>query len=288
MSVPFRRPAGPGVEAHRARKRFGQHFLQPVWSQRVVQAIAPSADEVFLEIGPGRGAITRLLLGTARHVLALEIDRDLAAALSEAAPPNLTVVQGDVLDVTTDRIVGELHARGLAGAPLRCVGNLPYNVASPILFKAIELYESGLPILDAVFMLQREVAERLLASPGTGEYGVLSVLVGHVATPERRLNLPPGAFRPTPEVHSTLVSLRFHPPDPRPRDLALFRALTRSVFTRRRKTLGNALRAWPGGLPLPPADLLARCELDARRRPETLAIPEFVRLADAVAAARGR
>ncbi|MGE3511446.1 MAG: 16S rRNA (adenine(1518)-N(6)/adenine(1519)-N(6))-dimethyltransferase RsmA [Vicinamibacterales bacterium] len=282
------RRAADAPDRHRARRRFGQHFLQDVWSERVVKAIAPAPSDVFLEIGPGLGALTRPLLRASRHMVAFEIDRDLATSLRAADDPALTVVEGDVLEITSGQVAALLTERQLERAPLRVVGNLPYNIASPVLFKCIELYEQGLPVIDVIVMLQREVADRLLAPPGTGEYGVLSVLVRHVATVTRRLNLPPGAFRPIPEVHSTLVALRLHPPTPAPRDLALFRALTRAVFTRRRKTLANALLAWPAGLPEPPAALLARAGIDGRRRPETLDVPEFVRLADAVVEASRR
>lgn len=273
---------------HRARKRFGQHFLQRVWAERVVAAIAPTAEDVFLEVGPGRGALTLPLLAAARHVVAFEIDRDLAATLRSAAHTNLTIIEGDFLETSADDIERQLRELGLAGARLRFAGNLPYNVASPILFKAIALYESGVPMTDAVVMLQREVADRLLAPVGTGEYGVLGVLLRHVAHIARHLNLPPGAFRPSPEVHSSLVSLALHPPNPEPVDLALYRGLVRAVFTRRRKTLSNALGAWPHPLPAPAVELLTSCALDPKRRPETLDIPEFVRLANALAThARG-
>lgn len=270
---------------HRARKRFGQHFLQRVWADRVVAAIAPAAGDVVLEIGPGQGALTIPLLAAARQVVGVEIDRDLAAALRDAGHGALTVIEGDFLDVPAAAITSCLDERGLDAARLRIAGNLPYNVAAPMLFRIIDLYESGLPIVDATLMLQREVADRVLAPVGTGEYGVLGVLVRHVARTTRRLSLPPGAFRPAPAVHSAVVSLVFHPPDPMPADLAVFRSLVRAVFTRRRKTMSNALAAWPHTLPTSAVTLLAACGIDPVRRPETLDVPEFVRLADAVAIA---
>lgn len=271
---------------HRARKRFGQHFLQPVWAERVVAAVAPDAGDVFLEIGPGRGALTRPLLAASRQVVGFEIDRDLAATLRDAGHPGLTVVEGDFLDVPATAIAARLRDLGLESARLRVAGNLPYNVAAPMLFRIIELYEQGLPIVDATVMLQREVADRVLAPPGTGEYGVLGICVRHVAQAARRLALPPGAFRPAPEVHSAVISLTLHPPDPMPADIAIFRSLVRAVFTRRRKTMGNALSAWPHPLPSPAVALLAACGIDPRRRPETLEIAEFVRLADALSTAQ--
>jgi len=279
-------PEGGGV-GHRARKRFGQHFLEPVWADKIVRAIAPASGDTFLEIGPGRGVITRPLAAAADRVVAFEIDRDLARLLREEAPSNVEIVEGDFLRLPLEQLRRALS--GLSGpdggAPgrLRAAGNLPYNVASPILFKLVELYAGGLPLLDAVLMLQREVADRLLASPGGRDFGVLSVLVGHQARLERLVSLPPGAFRPVPRVHSTLVRLQFHPPEPPARDPALFAALTRALFSRRRKTLSNALLAHPVARRLGPTQVLARCGLDGRRRPETLGIAELVRLSDAVA-----
>src|SRR5262245_15920397 len=169
-----------------ARKRFGQHFLETAWVVKVVDAIAPRPEDWFYEIGPGRGALTRPLTERAAHVMAFEIDRDLAAALRESAPPNLAIVEGDFLES------GQAF-EATATPPIRVAGNLPYNVGSPILFKLIELYDAGLPLTDATLMLQREVADRLTARPGTKEYGVLSVLVRLSATVERLLSLPPGA-----------------------------------------------------------------------------------------------
>lgn len=277
------RPTSPHPRSgHRARKRFGQHFLERAWIDKVVRAVAPATDDVFVEVGPGHGALTFPLLATARHVVAIEIDRDLAADLRATSPPNLTVIEADVLSVSPDHLRATLEAAGLLGARLRLVGNLPYNVASPILFHWVALNEAGLPFVDATVMLQREVADRIVAVPGTAEYGVLAVLLRHVAAPARVLALPPGAFRPVPEVHSAVLRLAWHGPDPVPQRQAVFRALVRAVFTRRRKTLSNALQAYPLPDQLTPAAVLAKACIDGQRRPETLDIGEFVRLADAV------
>jgi 16S rRNA (adenine1518-N6/adenine1519-N6)-dimethyltransferase len=159
-------------------------------------------------------------------------------------------------------------------------GNLPYNVASPILFKLADLYVHGHPLVDATVMLQREVGDRLIARPGSREYGVLSVLMQHSASAERLLALPPGAFRPSPKVHSVLVRLTFHPPAPAVADQATFVRLVQAVFTRRRKTLANALLAFQPPQALAPVDALRRANLDGTRRPETLSVAEFARLAD--------
>ena len=273
----------------RARKRFGQNFLEPAWVDKVVAAIAPTAGDTFLEIGPGHGALTRPLAARAGRVVAFEIDRDLAADLAAAPPPNLVVEPGDFLDVAADRIRELVPDWPLATGDwrLRVAGNLPYNVASPIMFKLVDLYVAGIPLADATLMLQREVADRLTAVPGTRDYGILTVLIGHHATSERVLALPPGAFRPVPKVRSALVRLRFHPPDPPARDESVFAAMVQAVFTRRRKTLANALLAFAGAATLPPARALAAAGIDGRRRPETLSIAELIRVADIFAAKSG-
>ena len=262
-----------------ARKRFGQHFLASSWATKVAHAIGAQPSDVILEIGPGRGALTHLLSEAAARVLAFEIDRDLVPLLRQTAGPNVTVVEGDFLEVNAGAVRAALKDAGVAAETrLRVAGNLPYNVASPILFKLLDLGADGLPLTDAVVMLQREVADRLTAMPGTKEYGVLSILIRHKADVDRLLTLPPGAFRPQPKVHSAVARLRFHPPQPAPRQPEVFERLTKAIFTRRRKTLANALYAYKatGG-----DEALRRAGIDGRRRPETLDIPELVALADA-------
>ena len=258
----------------RARKRFGQHFLEPAWVVKVVRATAPAEDEVFFEIGPGRGALTRELVARARSVTAFEIDRELASELQRTAPANLQIVTGDFLK--SDWILEHPPTQ-----PVRVAGNLPYNVASPILFKLTELYNGGIPLLDATVMLQREVADRLVAAPGSKEYGVLSILVRLCADVDRLLALPAGAFRPAPKVLSSLVRLRFHPPSPAPRSLPSLTRLVQAVFSRRRKTLENALLALPELDRTASTAILQRAGIDGRRRPETLDVAELVRLAEA-------
>ena len=270
-----------------SRKRFGQNFLESPWADKVVAAIAPAATDTFLEIGPGRGALTRPLAARAGRVIAFEIDRDLAADMAAEPPPNVTVVPGDFLDVSAERlehVTGDWRLATGDSRRLRVAGNLPYNVASPIMFKLVELYAAGLPVTDATLMLQREVADRLIAAPGSKDYGVLSILIGHSASVERILALPPGAFRPVPKVRSALVRLRFHPPDPPVRDAALFAGMVQAIFTRRRKTLANALLAFPPAAAKTPARTLAAAGIDGARRPEMLAISELARLADTLAA----
>jgi 16S rRNA (adenine1518-N6/adenine1519-N6)-dimethyltransferase len=267
-----------------AKKRFGQHFLEPAWAAKVAAAIGATASETIVEIGPGRGAITMRLTATAGRVIAYEIDRDLAAALRQHAPPSLTIIEGDFLALTPGQFADHVAGAGET-ARIRVAGNLPYNVASPILFKLMEIASAGVPLVDATLMLQREVADRVLAEPGTGDYGVLTVLLGHRASAERLLQLPPGAFRPPPKVHSTVIRLRFRDPSPPVVDETVFARLTKAMFSRRRKTLANALRAYAPAAHLDPGHLLVRAGIDGTRRPETLTLPEIGRLADVYARA---
>jgi 16S rRNA (adenine1518-N6/adenine1519-N6)-dimethyltransferase len=262
---------------HRARKRFGQHFLEPAWVDRLIAAVDPRPDDDFVEIGPGRGAVTRPLSARARRVVAFEIDRDLAAGLMRDAPPNLTVVSDDFLDTTTDVI------RTLLPDGMRVVGNLPYNVASPILFHLVDWFATGLAMSDATIMVQREVADRLAAPPGSRDYGVLTVLIGQWAEVTKRFTLPPGAFRPPPKVHSAVVRLRFRRSGYQPADAAAFATVVQGVFTRRRKTMANALLAVEPLDRESAATFLQQAGIDPSRRPETLDRTEFVRLSDAVA-----
>jgi 16S rRNA (adenine1518-N6/adenine1519-N6)-dimethyltransferase len=269
------------------RKRFGQNFLEPAWADKLVRAIAPAADQTFIEIGPGRGAITRPLAASARQIVAFEIDRDLASDLRLDTAANVTIVNGDFLDVTAGEVVEVLKQHGAEGT-VRVAGNLPYNVASPILFKLTALFAAGVALSDATIMLQREVADRLLALPGSRDYGVLTVLIRHVAAVERLLQLPAGAFRPQPKVLSTVVRLRFQAPNPPVAEPLVFTSMTQAMFTRRRKTIGNALLAYSAPAKISPEEALAAAGIDPQRRPETLAIAEVAALANAYAAAARR
>jgi 16S rRNA (adenine1518-N6/adenine1519-N6)-dimethyltransferase len=261
---------------NRPRKRFGQHFLEAPWVAKLIESLHPSPDDTFLEIGPGRGALTRPLAPRVRRVIAVEIDRDLAASLPEHVPPNVKVVEGDFLEVDLDTTL-----RG-EPLPVRVVGNLPYNVSSPILFKLLSAHDGGRRLSDATLMLQREVADRLAARPGTGDYGALAIQVALHAKVERVLTLPPGAFRPPPKVTSAVVRLRFGPPAFDVGDPAVFERVVRGVFLQRRKTLANALRPVADSLGRSAPQLLERAGIDGTRRPEMLTVEEVARLARAV------
>ena len=263
----------------RTRKRFGQHFLEPVWADKVVTAIAPTADDVFLEIGPGAGVLTLRLAPRVSRLVAVEIDRDLIAELTPKLPANASILEADVLDIDLDAALPR------SDVPIRIAGNLPYNISSPILFRLLDL-ELRRRVTDATLMLQREVADRIVAKPGTAEFGVLSVLVQWRADVTRVLAIPPGAFRPPPDVRSALLRLTFRPPPFELADAALFQRMVRSMFTQRRKTLANALASFADEIGALPAPALAAAGIDPRRRPETLEVIEIARLADIFAAAK--
>ena len=263
----------------KARKRFGQHFLEPAWVNKLVLAIAAQPDEAFLEIGPGRGAITRPLAPRCEKLLAVEVDRDLAASLEADKPANVTVVVGDVLKVDlTPSVTAWLGAPPGAANQFRIVGNLPYNISSPILFTLLEFAARTGGVRDATLMLQKEVADRLVARAGTGEYGVLTLQTALHADVTRILSLPPGAFRPPPKVHSAVVRLTFRPPRVEVPDQEAFVRLVRSVFTQRRKTIGNALKGFAAQTGHTAAAMLSAAGIDPQRRPETLELAEFAAL----------
>ena len=259
----------------RARKRFGQHFLEPAWVARLLDSLSPSPDDVFLEIGPGRGALTAPLAPRVRRVIAVEIDRDLVGILQARLPPTVTVVQADFLEVDVDRL--------LAGEkPVRVVGNLPYNVSSPILFKLLHAAGHGQVLGDATLMLQKEVADRLTAAPGTSDYGSLAIQVALLADVERVLTLPPGAFRPPPKVMSAVVRMRFRPPRVEVGSMDTFERVVRGVFLQRRKTLANALKPVADSFGRSATELIAAAGLDGMKRPGELTLEEVARLSRAV------
>ena len=264
----------------RARKRFAQHFLEGAWVTKLVAATGVTPEDSILEIGPGRGAITRPLSAQARRLLAIEVDRDLAADLEAAALPNTTVVTNDVLSVDLVPILTEwLGAPPSSSNQIRVVGNLPYNISSPILFTLLDLAAKTHGIRDAMLMLQKEVADRLVAKVGTGEYGVLTVLTGVNADVTRVLSLPPGAFRPQPKVHSAVVRLTFRPTNVDIPDQVLFVRMVRTMFTQRRKTVSNALKPFAVERNADASKALLAAGIDPMRRPETLQLAELAALA---------
>lgn len=270
----------------RAKKRFGQHFLQPEWAEKLVQAIQPTPADDFLEIGPGPGALTLRLAPQVSHLTAIEVDPDMIAALKPSLPANVTLVEADILEADLAALTN--------GKRIRVAGNLPYNVSSPILFRLLETRKAdfrlkpeatgiGKPtveLIDATLMVQREVAERIEAKPGTRDFGVLSIFVQLHADVRRLLTLPPGAFRPAPKVHSSVIRLTFRPPVVRIADDSLFESMVRTMFMQRRKTLANALKPFAETRRTNGLEALTRAGIDPTRRPETLQLDELARLAD--------
>lgn len=256
---------------HRPRRRFGQNFLHdPHFVRRCLTAIAPQPDDPMVEIGPGLGALTAPLLEVVHHLHVVEIDRDLAAGLRRRFPPErLTVHEGDALRFDFASL----------GTNLRVVGNLPYNISTPILFHLAGFADC---LRDVHVMLQKEVVERMAARPSTAAYGRLSVMLQYRFAIEPLFDVPGGAFRPAPRVTSSFVRLVPLRPLPHPaRDEQIFATMVASAFSTRRKTLRNALRSF-----LDAADFAA-LNLSPGLRAENLSVADFVRLADYVAARHG-
>jgi 16S rRNA (adenine1518-N6/adenine1519-N6)-dimethyltransferase len=264
----------------RARRRFGQHFLRPGWIGRVIESAGFAPADRVVEIGPGRGALTVPLANRVAELVAVEIDRDLAADLRSQLPDRVRVIQGDFLEVSAEALFGDARS-----GRWRVIGNLPYNVSSPILFRLLEVARSTGRLVDATLMLQREVAERIASPPGTREYGTLSILVQLEADVDALLALPPAAFRPAPRVQSTVVRLRFRPPRVEVGDRRQFAVLLRSMFSLRRKMLGNALQPAAAARGWDAIAVLRAAGVEATRRPETLDLDELARIATALGAA---
>ena len=252
----------------RAKKALGQHFLhETAYIERIVDAVDPRPGEPLVEIGPGQGALTLPLLRQHGALTVIEFDRDLIAPLTRAAQDagKLEVIHRDVLEVDFSALAGD-------GPPLRLVGNLPYNISSPILFHTLE---HATAIADMHFMLQKEVVERMAAEPGSKVYGRLSVMLQARCTVVPLFDVPPGAFRPPPKVDSAVVRLA-----PRAAgeagidDPARFASVVRAAFGQRRKTLRNALSG------LCDEAVFAAADIDPGTRAERLSVAEFIRLAN--------
>ncbi|MFT7560606.1 MAG: 16S rRNA (adenine1518-N6/adenine1519-N6)-dimethyltransferase [Flavobacteriales bacterium] len=258
---------------HRARKRFGQNFLVDT---NVIQLIAKSvnakADESLVEIGPGQGALTALLLNTCPTLQAVELDRDLVPILNAhfaADYPDFTIHQADALKFDFSEL-----ARNGKGAKLRVVGNLPYNISTPLMFKLLG-YDNL--VEDMHFMLQKEVVDRLAASPGAKLYGRLGVMAQYACRVEHLFDVAPGSFRPIPKVNSAIVKLVPYTELPHKADNPqLFEQLVRLGFQQRRKTMRNALKTLVKGLNIEALDV------DLSLRAETLSVANFVNLSNQI------
>jgi 16S rRNA (adenine1518-N6/adenine1519-N6)-dimethyltransferase len=255
---------------HKAKKRFGQNFLhdQGVIS-RIVHSIRPTAEDHLIEIGPGQGAITRELLKATGRLEAIELDRDLLRPLAQmcAELGSLQIYNADALKFDFCQLQTEERP-----AQLRLVGNLPYNISTPILF---HLLEQSRCIKDMHFMLQKEVVERMAAGPGSKIYGRLSVMLQALCKVEPLFDIGPGAFTPAPKVDSAFVRLiPFSSPPLKIEDQALFSQVVTQAFGQRRKTLRNSLRE------LISDEIFAAAEIDPALRAERLSLAEFVKLSN--------
>jgi len=251
---------------HIPRKRFGQHFLHdPRIIAKILAAVAPKPGDALVEIGPGLGAITLPLLERAGRLTAIELDRDVIPQLETAAKHKgeLRIVQGDALEQALAPLTP-------AGAKLRLVGNLPYNVSTPLLFHFLEQADC---VEDMHFMLQKEVVQRMAARPGGKEYGRLTVMLASRCKVEPLFNIGPGAFRPPPKVDSAFVRLTpfTAPPFPIP-DRVRYARIVTQAFSHRRKTLKNALAG------LVDEAAIVAAGIDAKARPETLSAADYARL----------
>ena len=262
------------------KKSLGQNFLlHPDQARRLVAALNLEERETVVEIGPGLGALTFFLAQEVHQVVALELDQRLLPILQGevlAGLSNVHIVCADVLHFDFLALSRE------AGHPLPVIGNLPYQITSPLLFK---LLEEKAAVRVLVLMLQQEVGQRLLARPGSKDYGILSVLLGYHFHLERLFSLGPGNFYPAPKVDSVVLRLRPKIPDLPAADENLLKGLVKAAFATRRKTLKNALSAHASLFQRSPVDLVAllhQLNIDPGRRPETLSVTDFVRLSNAL------
>jgi 16S rRNA (adenine1518-N6/adenine1519-N6)-dimethyltransferase len=258
--------AGPRHGQHIARRRFGQNFLaDPHYIERIVAAIDPRPSDNIVEIGPGLGALTRSLISAGGRITAIEIDRDLSARLAtEYTSDKLTLHTADALDFDF----------ALLGSELRVIGNLPYNISTPLLF---HLARYAAIVRDITVMLQKEVVQRMAAAPDTADYGRLSVMLQARFAVERLFIVPAGAFRPAPKVESAVARLRPLGSDrPHIVDETLFAQIVTAAFGQRRKTLRNALRSFAA------EEVLEKLGIAPGARGETLSVANFVQIANAL------
>jgi 16S rRNA (adenine1518-N6/adenine1519-N6)-dimethyltransferase len=241
---------------HKARKRFGQNFLiDNRIIERIIATIAPKRDDNLLEIGPGQGAITLPLLDCIEQLNVIEIDRNLISILKSLQRPNLIIHQGDVLKFNLNTLP----------IPIRVVGNLPYNISSPVLFHLLENLDK---IKDMTFMLQKEVVERMVANNGSKIYGRLSVMMQAFFDVQMIFIVPPESFNPAPRVESAIVHLK---PlrQPKTKDIRVLEKVVKLAFSQRRKTLRNCLKSILTQM---------QTDIDLSKRAEMLTIDDFITL----------
>ncbi len=264
-------------QGHKARKRFGQNFLHDSHTiNKIVLAINPKEGQNLVEIGPGMGAITEPVLEAAGALNVVEIDRDLIPRLRTQFfnYPNFKIYEGDALQYDFTQLIDKEAENP---APLRIIGNLPYNISTPLIFHLLSYTEQKL-VQDMHFMLQKEVVDRLAAGPGTSDYGRLGIMAQYWCRVEPLFIVGPGAFNPPPKVDSAIVRLVPHDTLPFPtKDISVLQHVVRQAFSMRRKTLRNTLKS------MITAENIESLNIDASLRPERLSLEEYVRIADFVA-----
>lgn len=262
----------------RPRKRFGQNFLQdPQYIHQIIEAIHPKENDRLIEIGPGRGALTQALLNKISHLNVIELDRDLVAFLAEKFKSKLSIHAEDALAFDFSKFEAQTDENGQAkprqySDKLRVVGNLPYNISTPLIF---HLLQYSPLIQDMHFMLQKEVVDRLVAHPGTKAYGRMTVMVQYFCKASLLFLVPPEAFFPKPKVMSAFV--RLQPYEQLPylaNDLERFQEITKAAFQHRRKTLQNTLKH------ILRPEAFAMLQMDPQQRAENLSVQDFVNLSN--------
>jgi 16S rRNA (adenine1518-N6/adenine1519-N6)-dimethyltransferase len=258
---------------HKARKRFGQNFLRdPHVIDNIINVINPCSGELLVEIGPGLGALTEHLIAHLDNLQAIELDRDLITALAIrfGATQKLTVHEADALKFDFHQLLND----EMPNRKLRIVGNLPYNISTPLIFHLLNHLEV---IEDMHFMLQKEVVDRLGAGPGKSSYGRLSIMIQYYCQVEPLFVVAPHAFDPSPKVDSAIVRLTPYAQKPfQTKSPQLMKTLVTSAFNQRRKTIRNALKKTVS------INILEQAKIDPAARPETLSIEDYVRLTDIV------
>lgn len=252
---------------HKARKRFGQNFLHDGHIiSKLASAIAAKADDCVVEIGPGQGALTKPLLDSLNHLNVVELDRDLIPILQQQfSEDKLTIHQADALKFDFASLQKDEK-------PLRIVGNLPYNISTPLIFHLLSYQQR---VKDMHFMLQLEVVDRLAAQVGTKAYGRLSIICQYYCQVDKLFNVPPGAFNPPPKVMSAIVRLA-----PKPKELLtaknepMFERLVKTAFAQRRKTLRNNLKQWLSN------EQLETLDIDLSLRPEQISVDDFINISN--------
>ena len=260
-----RKAAGKGRHSSPTRKRFGQNFLtDPNVIDQIISAINPLQADRILEIGPGRGALTGLLNRSGCHLELIEIDRDLVSLLTQQFGTGVHIYSADVLKFDFSQLESQ--------APVRVVGNLPYNISTPLLFR---LFQYNRLFHDLTFMLQLEVVNRITAEPGSRDYGRLTIMSNYFCEAEKLFEVPPEAFTPMPKVNSAII--RLVPKGDRAdevKDIKVLEQLLITAFSKRRKTVRNALRSYLT------ADELNQLNIDPGLRPENLKPEEYFRCAN--------